>query len=197
MRTTIALALLFAAAASSGNAAAAWENYDTHEFPNGSAIWSLGDCARAWRDTPYLGCYATPEITITKKEKGKPEAVLKGIIVSKIEENGKDHDAGGYGYCLRDKHPYRIIHEVRVMEKGRAVAYLYPEFYAGAFRPGTAQDLYEWGGALWGTANCDRTDKSLAFAGRDAYTLTSPAAALDFGNIVFFINEQRLTFTKL
>lgn len=194
MKTKIAFALLFALG---GPAAAAWEDYDTNEFPNGSVIWSLGACARAYGDTPYLGCYATPEIAITKKEKGKPGVVLKGIIVSKIEENERDHDGGGYGYCLRDKHPYRIVHEVRVMEKGRAVAYLYPEFYAGGFSPGSAQALYEWGGGLWGTASCDRTDKSLVFTGRDAYTLTSQAAALDFGNIVFALNEKQLTFAKL
>ncbi|MBI5743887.1 MAG: hypothetical protein HY952_05005, partial [Elusimicrobia bacterium] len=46
-------------------AAQAWENYDTNNFPNGSQIWSLGECALAYKSTPYLGCYVTPEITIT------------------------------------------------------------------------------------------------------------------------------------
>lgn len=193
MNKTYAMLLLLALAAP----AAAWEAYDTNNFPNGSQIWSLGDCARAYRDTPYLGCYASPELTIDRKEQGKPAVKVKGIIVSKIVPNENNHDSGGYGYCLNDKHPYRIVHEVRIMEKGRAVAYLYPEFYGSPFKPGTAQNLYEWGGGMWGTANCDKTDKTLVFTGKSSYTVASPAAALDFGNIVFTIAEKQLTFTKL
>jgi len=178
-------------------AAAAWEAYDTDNFPNGSAIWSLGECAARYKDKAYLGCYATPEIQITRREPGKPPVKLRGIIVAKIQLNERDHDSGGYGYCLKDAHPYRLVHEVRVMEKGQAVAYLYPEFFAGAFKPGAAQNLYEWGGAMWGTANCDRSDKALVFSGERAYTVASPAAALDFGNIVFTLDVRQLTFSKL
>lgn len=176
--------------------APAWEAYDTFDFPNGSVIWGLGDCARAYKDTPYLGCYASPEITVNRKEHNKPAVKARGMIVSKIMKNENSHDSGGYGYCLKDAHPYRIVHEVRVLEKGRAVAYLYPEFYAGTLG-GAAQSLYEWGGGMWGTANCDKTDKSLLFSGERAYTVTSPAPVLDFGNIVFTIEEKRLTFSKL
>lgn len=175
----------------------AWEDYDTPVFPNGSVIWNLRECAAAYKDARYLGCYASPEISVTRREQGKKPVRLRGMIVSKIQRNENDHDSGGYGYCLKDRHPYRITHEVRVMEKGKPVAYLYPEFYAGAFAPGAAQNLYEWGGSLWGTSNCDKTDKSLVFSGGNAYTVTSPAAALDFGNIVFTLDEKQLTFTKL
>lgn len=178
-------------------AAAGWGVYETGNFPNGSVIWSLGECARAYSDTPYLGCYASPELAINRKENGKPAVKVKGMIVSKIMPNENSHDSGGYGYCLKDKHRYRIVHEVRVMEKGRAAAYLYPEFYGSGFKPGTAQNLYEWGGAMWGTANCDITDKALVFTGENVYTVTSPAPALDFGNIVFTLDVKQLTFTKL
>jgi hypothetical protein len=174
----------------------AWEAYETDNFPNGSQIWSIAECAAAYGARPYLGCYATPELTIIRKENGKPAVKAKGIIVSKIVPNDNSNDSGGYGYCLKDKHRYKIMHEVRLMEKGRPVAYLYPEFYAGAFT-GAAQNLYEWGGGMWGSANCDKTDKSLAFTGERSYTVTSPAAALDFGNIVFTLNEKTLTFSKL
>ncbi|MBI5743062.1 MAG: hypothetical protein HY952_00785 [Elusimicrobia bacterium] len=86
---------------------------------------------------------------------------------------------------------------MRVLEKGRAVAYLYPEFYASAFKPGAAQSLYEWGGGMWGSSECDKTDKSLVFTNGNSYTVASPAAALDFGNIGFTLNVKQLTFTKL
>lgn len=177
--------------------AAGWDVYETGNFPNGSVIWSLSECARDYRDTPYLGCYASPELAINRKENGKPAVKVKGMIVSKIMPNENSHDSGGYGYCLKDKHLYRIVHEVRVMEKGRAAAYLYPEFYGSGFKPGTAQNLYEWGGAMWGTASCDKTDKALVFTGENVYTVTSPGPALDFGNIVFTLDVKQLTFTKL
>jgi hypothetical protein len=178
-------------------AAAPWTAYDTDNFPNGSQIWNLGECAANYKNTPYLGCYASPEITITQLENGKPPLKLKGMIVSKIVPNENDNDSGGYGYCLKSKHRYQVVHEVRVMKKGKAVAYLYPEFYAGAFKPGTAQNFYEWGGGMWGSSECDKTDKTVAFTSESSYSMTSPAAVLDFGNIGFTLDVKQLTFTKL
>lgn len=166
-------------------------------FPNGSTIWDLETCAEDYRKEKYMGCYSSPEMIITVHDKHKPDQQVTGVLISKIRRNNRDYDISGYGSCLKSEHPFEVDHEVRILENGKVTARLYPGFYASAFTLNKPQNLYEWGGAIWGTAACDKTDKVLSFISDDAYIVTSPEAVIDFGNIRYTLNVSQLQFTRV
>lgn len=166
-------------------------------FPSGRTVGDLNDCAEDYGNEKYMGCYSSPEMVITIHEKNKPDQQATGVILSKIRRNDEDYDASGYGYCLKFGHPFEVMHEVRILEKGKVVAHPYPGFYASAFTRNEPQNFYAWGGAIWGSASCDKTNKTLSFVSDDTYTVTSPEAVMDFGNVRYTLNVSQLQFTRV